>query len=455
MKLLPELTSYMEGLPEPHILFDSQYRILAANAAYRAQFSPGRSVVGRTCYEVSHHFSVPCDQAGESCPLVRSRESGQRERVVHLHHTPKGEEYVAIELAPLLDAGGEQAFFIEKMEPLRIAQGQPAAQGLIGRAPVFQDMLALVARVAPSMATVLLQGESGTGKELVARAVHEASPRANRALVAVDCSSLPENLFESELFGHERGAFTGANAARGGLVEAASGGTLFLDEVGDIPLAMQVKLLRLLETGTYRRVGSTEPRHADIRVVSATHRDLDRMIHDGHFREDLYYRLSTFPIHLPALRERRDDIPLLAEALLARVAPQRRLMISPGALQLMQAQDFPGNVRELRNLLERTALLCDGDTLEAGHLEQALLSGRRPAGRALGQPPAPTDPARGSDPGTDATETPRPPRGLRDIEHAALRERAALHRGSRAALAAELGISERSLYRKLKSAGVA
>jgi DNA-binding NtrC family response regulator len=435
MKPLPELTSYLEGLPEPHILFDTQYRILAANAAYRTQFSPGRSVVGRTCYEVSHHFSVPCDQAGESCPLARSRESGQRERVLHLHHTPKGEEYVAIELAPLLDSGGEQAYFIEKMEPLRVAQGQPAAQGLIGRAPVFQDMLALVARVAPSMATVLLQGESGTGKELVARAVHEASPRAHRALVAVDCSSLPEYLFESELFGHERGAFTGANAARGGLVEAASGGTLFLDEVGDIPLAMQVKLLRLLETGTYRRVGSTEPRHADIRVVSATHRDLDRMIHDGGFREDLYYRLSTFPIHLPALRERRDDIPLLAAALLERVAPQRRLAISPAALTLLQAQEFPGNVRELRNLLERAALLCDGDTLESGHVEQALLSGRRPAARAA--------------------ESPRAPRGLREIEHAALRERAAKHRGNRAALAAELGISERSLYRKLKAAGAA
>ena len=455
MKLLPELTSYLEGLPEPHILFDTQYRILAANAAYREQFSPGRSVVGRTCYEVSHHFNVPCDRAGESCPLARSRESGQRERMLHLHHTPKGEEYVAIELAPLLDANGEQAYFIEKMEPLRIAQGQPAAQGLIGRAPVFQDMLALVARVAPSMATVLLQGESGTGKELVARAVHEASPRATRALVAVDCSSLPENLFESELFGHERGAFTGATTARAGLVEAASGGTLFLDEVGDIPLPMQVKLLRLLETGTYRRVGSTEPRHADIRVVSATHRDLDRMIHDGRFREDLYYRLSTFPIHLPALRERRDDIPLLAEALLSRVAPQKRLMISPGALQLLQAQGFPGNVRELRNLMERAALLCDGDTLEAGHLEQALMSGRRPAAHPMGQPPAPPDSATCAGPGQDidARNVPHPPRGLRDIEYAALRERAALHRGSRAALAAELGISERSLYRKLKAAG--
>ena len=177
--------------------------------------------------------------------------------MLHLHHAPKGEEYVFIELASLLDARVEQAFLIEKMEPLRVAQGHSAAQGLTGRAPAF------------SMAMVLLMGESGTCKELIARAMHEASPRAN--------------------------------SARGGLVEAASGGALFLNEVGDIPLAMQVKLLRLLETGTYRRVGSTEQRYADIRVVSATQRDLDRMAAQGLFREDLYYRLSTFPIHLPAL----------------------------------------------------------------------------------------------------------------------------------------------------------
>ena len=205
-------------------------------------------------------------------------------------------------------------------------------------------MLALVARVAPSRATVLLLGESGTGKELVARAVHEASDRAQRPLVAVDCSSLPETLFESALFGHERGAFTGATSTQPGLVEAANGGTLFIDEVGDIALTMQVKLLRLLESGTYRRVGSTELRHADIRVVSATHRDLEQMVSDGRFREDLYYRLSTFPIHLPALRERREDIPLLAMAMLQRVAPQRPLALSPEALALLQAQDYPGNV---------------------------------------------------------------------------------------------------------------
>jgi DNA-binding NtrC family response regulator len=448
MKPLPELMSFLEGLTEPHILFDTQYRILAANAAYRRQYSPDRSVVGRACFEVSHHFSVPCDQAGESCPLVKARESGQRERVLHLHHTAKGEEYVNIELAPLLDAEGEQAFFIEKMEPLRVAQGKATAQGLIGRSSVFQQMLALVARVAPSMATVLLLGESGTGKELVASAVHEASQRAARALVPVDCSSLPENLFESELFGHERGAFTGANTARGGLVEAASGGTLFLDEVGDIPLTMQVKLLRLLETGTYRRVGSTEQRHADIRVVSATHRDLDQMVAQGRFREDLYYRLSTFPIHLPALRERPDDIALLATALLERVAPQRKLGISSAAIALLQAHDYPGNVRELRNLLERSALLCDGATLELTHVEQALRSGRRPT---ASEPKHHYSHHVVNNLSHSSTIVPVPaPGALKSVELAALQEMVKAHTGSRSELAAQLGISERSLYRKLK-----
>ncbi len=433
MKPLPELMSFLEGLPEPHILFDTQYRILAANAAYRHQFSPDNSVVGRTCFDVSHRFNVPCDQAGESCPLLKARESGQRERVLHLHHTPKGEQYVNIELAPLLDARGEQAFFIEKMEALRVAQGQAATQGLIGRAPSFQHMLALIARVAPSRATVLLLGESGTGKELAARAVHEASPRAAHALVAVDCASLPENLFESELFGHERGAFTGANSARAGLVEAASGGTLFLDEVGDIPLVMQVKLLRLLETGTYRRVGSTEQRHADIRVVSATHRDLDHMVSEGRFREDLYYRLSTFPIRLPALRERQSDIDLLASALLERVAPQRQLMLSDAALKLLRTQQYPGNVRELRNLLERTALLCDGDTIEASHVTQALQSGRLLANAAANM--------------TSRKPHPSP---LKTQARKALQQQIQQHQGSRAELAQQLGISERSLYRKMK-----
>ena len=443
---LPELMSFLEGMSEPHILFDRDYRILAANAAYRRQYSPERSVVGRTCYEVSHHFDKPCDQAGESCPLALARASGQRERVLHLHHTPHGEEYIHIELTPLRDAQGEQAFFVEKMAPLGARRPPAEAQELVGRAPAFQHMLGLVARVAPARATVLLLGESGTGKELVARAIHEASNRAQRPLVAVDCSSLPENLFESALFGHERGAFTGATSTQPGLVEAASGGTLFIDEVGDIALTMQVKLLRLLESGTYRRVGSTELRHADIRVVSATHRNLAQMVSDGRFREDLYYRLSTFPIHLPALRERREDIALLAETLLQRVAAPRPLALSHDALALLQTPDYPGNVRELRNLLERASLLCDGDTVEVGHVQQALQSGMRPSTLAEWPPVHSADAGAASlGPALAAFQS------RHTLEQSALQQAAASHTGSRAELAARLGISERSLYRKLKA----
>ena len=432
---LPELVSFLEGLPEPHILFDQQYRIIAANASYRAEFSPEASIVGRTCYEVSHHFTVPCNQAGESCPLARARESGQRERVLHLHHTPQGEAYVNIELTPVLNSSGEQAYFIERMASLKLAQGQAHASGLVGRSAPFQQMLALVSRVGPSDASVLLLGESGTGKELVARAVHQASRRDKGPLVVVECASLTETLFESELFGHERGAFTGANAAKTGLVEAASGGTLFLDELGDIPLSMQVKLLRLLENGTYRRVGSTELRHTDVRVVSATHRNLGRMVADGQFREDLYYRLSTFPIQLPALRERRDDISLLANSLLARLVPQRHLSLSTGAQACLSAHAFPGNVRELRNVLERAALLCDGNELEHQHIERAIS-----ASPLLSVSP-PAAPALFTESGLS----------LREIERTTLEAQLKAHRGNRAALAAKLGISERSLYRKIKA----
>ena len=428
------LASWLEALPEPHIVFDHDYRIVAANTAYLRQFGQGAQVVGRTCHAVSHHSPVPCDQAGETCPLARARHSGQRERVLHLHHTPAGEEYVQIELVPLPGESGQPMYFMEKMEPLRIAQGSLGGQGMIGRSPAFKALLALIARVGPSQASVLLLGESGTGKELAARAVHEASPRAARPLVVVDCASLPETLFESELFGHERGAFTGAHAARAGLVEAAHGGTLFLDEVGDIPLTMQVKLLRLLESGTYRRVGQTELRRADIRLVAATHRDLKAMVRAGRFRQDLYYRLSTFPIRLPALRERTQDIPLLAASLLARVAPGRPLVLAPAALRRLMQHPFDGNVRELRNVLERAALLTDGSAIAAQTVEQALAFDLAPGAAA----PSPSSPLE------DAHAT------LRSMEDDILRAALRAPAGTRQEQARALGISPRTLYRKLR-----
>ena len=419
-----ELVSFLEGLSEPHILCDRNYRILAANEAYRAKWVGQPEVVGRACYEVSHRYSVPCDQAGESCPLQNSLRSGQRERVVHLHHTHLGEQLENIELSPIRDDTGEIAYFIEKLEPLPVQRSEEHAQGLIGRSPAFVAMMELVARVAPSDAAVLLQGESGTGKELVANAIHHMSRRAAKPFVAVDCSGLAETLFESELFGHERGAFTGAVARKTGLVEAAAGGTLFIDEVGDIPLSIQVKLLRLLETGTFRRVGSTELRRADIRVVSATHRPLADMVRDGSFRQDFFYRLNIFPIHLPALRERRDDIVPLAEALLVRVAGGRQLRLSRAAIGWLRDYAFPGNVREMRNLLERACLLCDGDEIDLRHLPDAQ-SSALPGGSGKGG-------------------------GQTALTDRQLQEMARSFSGSRKELARRLGMSERTLYRRLK-----
>ncbi|MDD2740745.1 MAG: sigma-54-dependent Fis family transcriptional regulator [Rhodocyclaceae bacterium] len=423
-----ELVSFLESLTEPHILCDRNYRILAANPAYRSKWEGSREIIGRTCYDVSHHYKLPCDQVGESCPLQRSLRSGQRERVVHLHHTPHGERFENIELSPIRDAYGDIAYFIEKIDPLPVPRSDEHARGLIGRSPTFMAMMDLVARVAPADAVVLLQGESGTGKELVANAIHQMSRRSDRPYIAVDCSGLAETLFESELFGHERGAFTGAVARKTGLVEAASSGTLFLDEVGDIPLSIQVKLLRLLETGTYRRVGSPEVLQADVRVISATHRPLAEMVEAGSFRQDLYYRLNIFPIFLPALRERRDDIVLLAESLLTRVSGTRSLKLSRDAINWLRDYDFPGNVRELRNLLERACLLTDGDEIDLRHLPAGTLDQVLRSTRKTGQKSKLTDEQ--------------------------LLEVAKNFPGSRKELARHLNLSERTLYRRLKELGI-
>jgi transcriptional regulator with PAS, ATPase and Fis domain len=284
-------------------------------------------------------------------------------------------------------------------------------------------MLDLINRVAPAMTPVLLLGESGTGKELAAQAVHDLSPRREKPFVPVDCSGMTESLFESELFGYEKGAFTGAGQRKTGLVEAAAGGTLFLDELGDIPLHLQVKLLRLLETGTYRRVGGVEMLRADFRLVCATHRDLAAMVESGEFRRDLYYRLSAFPIPLPALRERSEDLPLLVAHLLSRLAPERPLRLDPASLTRLKNYDFPGNIRELRNLLERAMLMADGDLLS--------LADDLPSSSAE----------------TAGAEAPIV--SLQEAERRYVRQALEQLGGDRKQLASRLGISERTLYRKL------
>ena len=242
---------------------------------------------------------------------------------------------------------------------------------LIGKSAPWRAALDLCDRVAKSNATVLLLGETGTGKEQVARYIHNCSRRSDEAFVAVNCAALPENLLESELFGHEKGAFTGAGGQRLGWFEVASGGTLFLDEIGEVSRAMQAKLLRVLQEKRIVRVGGTEPVACDTRIIAATNRNLKNMIIDGVFREDLYYRLSVFPIQLPALRERREDVRLLVDHFVARAAREfhiPELSVSPATLQVLEQYDWPGNVRELQNVVERSVLMSDGPILLASHL---------------------------------------------------------------------------------------
>jgi transcriptional regulator with PAS, ATPase and Fis domain len=422
-----ELQSLVRQLHGAHIVIDADYRIVAANEAYRESFATGREVLGRHCYEVSHGYAVPCDQAGESCPRRQAAQSGHYQRVLHVHHTPRGEEYVQVHMYPLRDASGKASLFVEHMTALPVARATRAAGGLIGRAPAFVAMMDQVSRVAPTDTSVLLLGETGTGKEMIARAIHESSSRAHAPFVPVDCSGLAETLVESELFGHEKGAFTGALTRKTGLVETAAGGTLFLDEVGDIPLGLQVKLLRLLETGTYRRVGGVEPQHATFRLVAATHRDLEQRVRDELFRADLYYRLAAFPIRLPALRERRDDIPLLAEALLSRLGGERTPRLASDALDCLLRYDYPGNVRELRNILERASLMADGPEIGRRNLPPEICAAACRAGSRASP--------------------------LRAAERSSLARAVAAHTGSRRELAAALGISERTLYRKLREFG--
>jgi DNA-binding NtrC family response regulator len=244
-------------------------------------------------------------------------------------------------------------------------------ENIIGASPAMQAVFRLIARCAPTNSTVMLRGESGTGKELIARAIHYNSLRKDHPFVPVDCTSLSENLLESELFGHVKGSFTGAVSNKKGLFEMADGGTLFLDEIGNIPLSTQAKLLRFIEEREFKAVGDTRTQSVDIRLVTATNKDLEGMVADGNFRDDLYYRINIFPIEIPPLRERREDIPALASYFLQKFSAdmnQPTREFSPGAMNLLMNHDWPGNVRELENVVERAVILASGDVIRQGHL---------------------------------------------------------------------------------------
>ncbi len=346
----------------------------------------------------------------------------------------------------------------------RVQRAEGATQ-LVGESPALADVRRLIARVATSDAAVLVRGETGTGKELVARAIHEGSGRAHGPLVAVNCGALPEHLVESELFGHRRGAFTGADEHRAGLFEVADGGTLFLDEIGELPKPLQSRLLRVLESGEIRRVGENQSITIDVRVVCATHRDLERMVADGGFREDLLFRINTFEIAVPALRERREDLPELVRHFVRRARPQtppQAVVAEPPLFEALAVHHWPGNVRELANVVEHALVLSDRLPLTVADLP-ARLGSRLGAGGptrdgvsiAHGEPTADHPRRNGSSIrhlGDGIESSPQgaaPPRTLRELEMQAILEGLERNGGNKPRTAEELGISLKTLYNKL------
>lgn len=418
----------LEGYGVPAILVSTDYEIRATNRLYEKKFGKIKLEEKPKCFSVSHGYNKPCDQCGEDCPLIEAKESRQKEKVLHIHQTPNGREYVEVEMIPIFDGAGSLEFFVELLKPVPLASGKSAEKQLVGKSNSLKKMLEKVTKVAETDATVLLLGESGTGKELISRLVHMASERSEKPMVTLECSGLSETLIESELFGHKKGAFTGAYNDRQGLVEASDGGTLFLDEIGDVSPSTQVKLLRLIETKTFRRVGETGVRTSDFRLICATHKDLKQLVAEGQFRLDLYHRINVFPIIVPTLSERQEDIPILTEHLLRQI--DERWHITEKAIKLLCAHQFSGNIRELRNLLTRATILSDTNVVDVVHVQEAI---EMETGDEYVM--------HGSKQEIEL---------LRENERSYINKLLNKHGGDKKAAANELGVSLRTLYRKLK-----
>ena len=419
--------------------------IVGAGAAQRLVGHPVERVLGEELFGPSG--------ALRQALLAGEKREGWR---AFLHSETGAARLLSVTAAPLQrDPYGvcdPSAAFLLVMRPADdeavSASGPLAGFGIITRSQAMSRVFRLIETLQHSEATVLVTGESGTGKEVTARIIHAHSPRRNGPFVAVNAAALPGELLETELFGHVKGSFTGATRDRVGRFEAAQDGTLFLDEVGDLPLHLQVKLLRVLQDHTYERVGDNQPRQTNARIIAATHRDLRRGVAQGSFREDLYYRLRVSPIEIPPLRDRREDIEPIARVLLARVGARtgRELRFSPDALRALLSHDWPGNVRELENALEYAATVCTGQTLQPEDLPPEV----RPARHGAGEPsPAETPSAAPASPGATAAAPPSAP-DERSVLSAALDR----NHWSRSATARALGISRSTLWRRMRAVGL-
>ena len=446
-----------DSINEGVFTVDEDFRITSFNAAAeRITGIPPKKAVGRKCHDV---LKASICQRG--CALRETLKSGKPRRDVRVDVLNVDMELVpiAVSTAVLRDSDGDMIGGVEifrdvtEVETLRSElAGRSRFRNIIGNSPTMQEIFALIPQLAQSEAPVLVTGPSGTGKELVAQAIHDLSGRGKKPFVRVNCGALPDTLLDSELFGHAKGAFTGAIHSQPGRFRQADGGTLFLDEIGDVSPAFQVKLLRALEEGEIQPLGESKPTSVDVRLITATNRNLEEMVAAGHFREDLYYRIRVIPIDLPPLCERREDIPLLVAhltSLFAVRAGRSEPRLAQPAMQALYDYDYPGNVRELKNVLERAFALCSGNVIEMKHLPPELnVSSSAYGSRPEGYRRLPSEYR------IAEVRVPPPDQGPIPPEVRRLMTALQANGWNRAVTAAKLGIGRTTLWRRMKEYGL-
>ncbi len=417
---------------------DSERIITSFNpAAEKITGVPASRAIGKKCYEVFH-----ADVCEEGCMLEKTLSTGKEaiDQPVNIISTSGERIPISISTAVLRDDDGHVLGAVETFRDLSTIEHlrkelykNYSFEDIISKSPLIHNLFTILPDVAASDSTVLIQGPSGSGKELFARAIHNLSPRKDREYVVINCGTLPAQLFESELFGYVRGAFTDARHDKAGKLAAAEGGSVFFDEIGELPMSTQVKLLRLLQQREYEPLGSTKQVNTDIRIVAATNRDLKALVGAGKFRDDLYFRLAVVKFELPPLKDRREDIPYLVDHFIKKMNARRGknvISVSPQVMKILMSQDFPGNVRELENIIEYGFVVCHGSTIQKEHLPAELqLPTQSPEG------------------GHEASEDPL----SRAIdEQSRILEALEKHKGNRTRAARELGIDRTTLWRKLK-----
>lgn len=456
-----EMQSLVESHDKPFVVIDRGFRIVAVNSAYAQIFGKStENVIGQRCYKVSHGKDHPCSEEGEECPHEKVYETREAYVCAHIH-CDAGHRLHQVRVSAFpLKTTNDELLMGECIEEIAAPENRRSGvERMVGSTAEFLACMKQLSIAAGSDAPVLLQGETGTGKELAAEYIHSHSSRADKPFQIVDSTVLTETLFESEMFGHEKGSYTGNAGEKQGMFELAEGGTIFLDEIGDLPKSQQPKLLRVLEAGQFRRVGGVKTLECDVRIVCATNRHLWESVLAGRFREDLYYRIACLNIRLPSLRDRIGDVPTLARHLIEGINRSMRCSyhLTDDVYDRLQQYHYPGNVRELRNILFIAATHSHNREINAGLVDHVINSqphciDQNNSKDEIGDTPVAT--ASDESPSAFPTAPAEQPSSLQDIEAYHIRELLQRNDGNRKSVAQALGVSERTIYRKLKKLGL-